>query len=72
MYLPFCVDDSGEEFHADMNHNRYLVNWINDTAVLGRYQTSHLAFAVYPYNPSLGVVIIANSFYFYHFIIKLS
>ena len=41
-YLPFCID-SGEEFHADMNHNRYLVNRMHDTTVLGRYQASHLA-----------------------------
>ena len=43
MLLHFRIDDSGEEFHADMNHNRYLVNRIHDTAVLGWYQASHLA-----------------------------
>ena len=28
LHLPFCIDDCGEGFHADMNHNRYLVNRI--------------------------------------------
>ena len=36
-YLDKYIDDSGEEVHADMYHNRYLVNRIHDTTVLGRY-----------------------------------
>ena len=36
-WLDKYTDDSGEEFHADMNHNRYLVKWMHDTTVLGRY-----------------------------------
>ena len=58
-YLPICIDDSGEEFHADMNHDRYLVNRIHDTTVLGRYQASHLATGIPITPPQVQVQLTA-------------
>ena len=59
MYLPFSIDDSGIEFHAYMNNNRYLVNRTYDTTVVGRYQASYLAAGI-PLGVDIATISLLN------------